>query len=358
MAISQITLLGEEINNFINLIATNRHYTVTIEDPSYWITSGLLDVVQEFSKYRRRMEWVLAAPNRLLAYHAGNYVGHLRAGKVGRGQDMQAIFGAPDHSRPRTPMGLDYNEEYSSSVKTAAKKASEMFVQMKPAQIIAAFMGCVRAAFSSSNPVVPENRMNYELLDQFLLNWKREIIDSDSSYDGYNADLKLLRLMTYYLVNSSNESEANDDWDAPEKVFGADAIKVLMNKFQNKDRYTEEYQRIQRNQLRFENISHYGAVMCVNRIGKPTIIQRSTVPQLTLKVPLVIYDHCQTVEELPVNIQEAYHGVRLAGLHRYVEGYGMYMNDGTTKNTGSRVLGTCVWLDPNLYIGYDPASLS
>jgi len=368
MAISQIALKGEEINNYLNLITTSagKHYAVTVEDPSYWITSGLLDVVQEFSKYRRRMEWVLTSPNLLHAFHAGSYAGHLRAGKVGRGQEVQAIFGAPEkiggwtkvtfqrHSRPRRPQNIMYDEEYSSSVKTAAKKASEMFVQPSPNQIISSFTRCMDEAFRHD----AENSMTYDTLHQHILTWGKDVLETGDMRDDYNTEIKLLRMMTYYLLDATSEDDHSDDWDAPERVHGAESLKFLVNKFPSKDRYMEEYRRVQRNRIRHERMSKLGSVMCVNRIGKPTIILRSGVQGIAFKTPAVIYQQCETVEDLPVSIQEAYHATRLAGLHRYVEGTGMYMNEGTVKNTDSRILGSCVWLDPELFLGYSEPSLS
>jgi len=361
MAITRLTLRGEEINNYLNLITTSagKHYAVTVENPgypSYWITCGLLDVVQEFSKYRRRMEWVLTSPDTLQAFHAGNYVGHLQAGKVGRGQEVQAIFGAPGHSRPpcRCPQNINHNEEYSSSVKTAAKKASEMFVQLSPNQIISAFTWCVNEAFHPD----AENSMAYATLNQHILTWRKDVLETGDMHDDYNTEIKLLRMMTYYLLDATSEDDHSDDWDAPERVHGAESLKFLVNKFPNKDRYMEEYRKVQRNRIRYEQMSNLGAVMCVNRIGKPTIILRSGMQGIAFKTPAVIYQQCETVEDLPVSIQEAYHATRLAGLHRYVEGTGMYMNEGTLRDTNSRILGSCVWLDPELFLGYSEPSLS
>jgi len=355
MSINLTHLSGTGIDNYVNLIATNRHYTVTYAKPELKVVSGLLDVIQEFSKYRRRMEWVLENDDFFSVYYAGFYVGWLRAGRVGRGYETQVIFGSFEHNRPRAPQGLAYNEEYSASVKTAAKKASEMFKPATMNTLITKFGKRVCVIFTNDSYAnYKENSIEDETVSKYINGWKGEILKGTSTY---RSDERLLQTVLFYLLDARNKVES-DDWDAPESANGEAELNDMLNKFRDMDKYMDAYRKLVRNKARFEKMSALGCIMSVNYAGKPTLILRSDGPDNALKVPMVIYDHIEKVEDLPDHIQEAYHAVRLAGLNIYVEGVGMYVGDGTDRNIDDRILGSCVWLDPSLFMDYGMTSLS
>lgn len=344
-------LRGEEINNYVNLISTNKHYSVELPNPELCVVHGLLDVIQELSKYRRRMHYVLDATNFFNVYSAGFYVGHLRAGRVGSSHGCSYIFGSPEHSRPRAPQGLAYNEEYSASIKTAAKKASELFVPAKISTIIQKVANRVRGIFGDENS---ENSVSDAAVTRHLNSWKVVLYKGDSVYRN---DERLLRTILFYALDA-HRKEANDDWDAPESANGAAELDEMFAKFAEREQYMDAYRKMVRNKARYEKMTNGGVIMYVNAIGKPTLIMRSDRPGHTLKVPFVIHSDIEKVEHLPENIQTAYHALRMAGLYTYVENTGMFISKGTENTIEDRILGSCVWLDPEVFVDYGMTSLS
>lgn len=356
MKVTGNALQGEAIHNYINLTATNRHYRVTVTDPAYIATDGLLNVINEISKYRRRMEFVLENHNRFNVYSAGFYVGHLRAGRVGRSSDISAIFGSPTHSRPRASAGLEYNEEYSSNVKTAAKEAVQLYVPAKKETVVEIFKTRVGHVFNAQHAVNnKENTLASGPLDNLLLEWKNKVI---GPVDRWNSDTTLIRKLAFLLLDAYGDLPREEGWDFAEAVDAHAELRTMMRNFRSGESYVETYKKIMRNKLRRECMIRGGLIMCVNKIGKPTLILRSTVEGGELKAPLEIYTSAETVEELPDNIQTAYHAVRMAGLNTYVEGMGMYVSDDNIRTTDDRILGSCVWLDPQVYPDYTADSLS
>lgn len=355
MTINIKFLSGNEIDNYVNLIATNRHYTVTYAKPDLKVFNGLLDVIQEFSKYRRRMEWVLEADNFFTVYSAGFYVGWLRAGRVGSSYETKVIFGSPEHTRPRAPQGLAYNEEYSASVKTAAKKASEMFKPVTVNTLISKFNNKTHRMFTREDEVnYKENSISDSHITKCINEWKSKIMRGGGMY---RSDERILQTVMFYLLDARNKLES-DDWDAPESANGASELDAMLAKFTDMDQYMEAYRKLARNKARYEKMNVLGCVMSVNYAGKPTLILRSNELGNALQVPVIIHGNADKVEHLPDYIQEAYHAVRLAGLNTYVEGAGVYVCSGTDRTIEDRVLGSCVWLDPSLFMDYGMPSLS
>jgi hypothetical protein len=311
----------------------------------YAAEEAFIEVFNYLQRNKSGLELVLHGHDTFIAFLEGDYVGTLRITPCG-----EFVISGWGISRQRAAVGIDKDEEFSTSPRVIANKMAQHWGPISVPQLRMFHQNTVREAYlSGKSPTFKSNLPDISKVNQHLARWNARVL-------GMVGDAAPTAFVLYHmLLETKVKQQTSDEWDAA--PLDTSMLPMLVDAMPEPEEFIADMKDYLNKLRRRHLLYKAGYILRINKEGYVNLatVANGSSTDTRAKAYPSLDTLLACIPEHSERVRDGINALRVAGLHQYVDGVGMAMH--VRDEVGIRVadtdtkerLGawTMFWLEPD-----------